>query len=1167
MYKKLQRQIIAALRITLQGILIQTIFASLLIASDSNAQRQRSIEDIYIDINFQNAPLESVLGEISSKSALNFSYEGNNIPLKRKISGQANHESVANILRDISKSAKVKFKRVNGNIFVATLKNEKLAIVQEEFLAEVDISGKITDENGNGLPGASVLEKGTTNGTTSDLDGNYKLKITEGAILTISYVGYVAQEILVGNRNVVDLQMTLDASQLEEIVVTAFGMERDKKALGYAAQELEGDDLSSAREMNVTNFITGKIAGVQVSKTAGGPTGSSSVTIRGNSSLNGNSQPLYVVDGVPIINQPKSAEGGAGLWGGESDYGDGIGDINPEDVLSMNVLKGPAATALYGSRGANGVIIVTTKTGKRRKGIGVEINSNTSIETINQIPNYQNKYAVGWDDANFFGSLVNINGQDYETLPSNLGFSWGPELDGSRTVVDPFVFPGQGPRTLTLTPQPEDNVKGFYQTGITTQNTVALAGGNEKMTGRVSIGNTNYKGTVPNHRFERQTVSARLTSKLTDFLSFDSKVNYVHSEGNQRPALGYNVSNPNFTLTQMGRMVPMDFLNEYYQKTGSPGIWPGVWLNPYYVINELKNRDYRNRVIGYLSATLNLKDWLTLTGKIGIDFYTENRERDYPVGSQTWDYPNGGLNRDLSHNSELNASIILSASKELSSNFSINGSLGANLLKQRRDRMYLNGVGLNAPGVYNISNAQSISPEQFLFQKEMQSVFFTGQLGYMNFLFLDVTGRNDWSSALGSNNISFFYPSISTSFVFTEALEMDSEILSFGKVRASWAQVGNDSDPYLTKIGYELFTQGINGQGFVNTSGRVPLLDLKNELTESWEIGADIRFFKNRLAIDATYYRAFTTDQIIPANISTASGYESVVINAGRIDNKGFEAVVTVNPLKTSGGFSWDVSFNYARNRNTVVELAEGIDSYQLNAQYLFPNGIYATVGRPFGDIVGLDTKRAPDGQYVVAPNGRYATESETSILGNIQPDWIGGLNNTISFKGFKLNVLLDFVQGGDLFSNTKHEMTSRGTGKWTEFGRGRALPGVVEVFDTDGTTVVGYEPNTNVVTGQDYWLRRARGQGNWFVLDASYVALREVMLSYRLQSSLLNKTPFTSAIFTLVGRNLMYIEEHMEDMGISPESAPNTNSTYSGVEMFSMPTTRTFGLNVKLSF
>lgn len=1162
------RKTMRIMRLSLFFLLISTAMS---FSASSYSQSKK------LTLNLNNATVKEILKAVEEQSEFLFFYQEKHLDLNRKASVQVHDKGVEAMLKQLFAGTDNIYV-INGRQIVIgkaprkelekllpSLKDDILSVIEQP--QQKEIKGKVTDDNGEPMVGVNIVVTGTTIGTISDMEGNYTIGVPLTAeTLTYSFIGMVPQTVAIGNSTVINISLEASSESLDEVVITALGIERQVKAIGFAAQEIGGDDLTAARDVNISSFLTGKIAGVQVSRTAGGPTGSTNVTIRGNSSLTGNSQPLYVVDGVPIINLPKSV---GGLYDGETDYGDGIGDINPEDVLSMTVLKGPNASSLYGSRGANGVILITTKMGKQRKGIGVEVNSNVSIETINQIPRRQNKYGPGWDDANLNGQIVQINGKDYETMPFNLNFSWGPPLNGTRTVADPYLLPGESPRPLTLTPQPIDNVRDFYNTGVTTQNTVALSGGNDKTSGRVSFGNTTYKGIVPNHKVEKQSISARLTSQMTDFLSFDAKVNYIHDEGDQRPTLGYSVSNPNYVLAYMGRTVPMGFLKDYYEMTGTSGQFPGLWgINPYYIINELKNSDYRDRMLGYISATLNFTEWLSLMGRAGVDFYTEYHEKSWPIGSLTWDYPNGGILSDLMHNKDFNADAILSANKEMSGNFSISASLGASLLKQHRDQMQIIGKDLRAEGVYHISNANIITPYQSLYEKEMQSVYFIGQLSYKNYLFLDITGRNDWSSALGINDISYFYPSVGTSFVFSEALGMNDRILSFGKVRLSWAQVGNDSEPYLTKSGYNLYPDGINGQGFISTPGTVPLIDLKNELTESWEIGADLRFFKNRLSIDATYYNGHTTNQIIPARISTASGYESIIINAGRIDNKGFEAILTANPVKTANGFRWDLNFNYSRNKNTVVELAEGIDSYILNDGFIGPNlSINATVGHPFGEIIGLDTKKAPDGQYIVAENGRYVNADETSVLGNIQPDWIGGLNNTFSYKNLSMNVLIDFVQGGNLFSNTKHEMTARGTGKWTEVGReGGVLPGVVEVKDGDGN-VTGYEPNTTPVTGQDYWLRRARGQGNWFVLDASYIMLREVMLNYRFHASVLNKTPFENLTLSLYGRNLFYFEEHMEDMGISPESAPNTNATFAGYETFSTPSTRTFGLNVKLSF
>ena len=431
-------------------------------------------------------------------------------------------------------------------------------------------------------------------------------------------------------------------------------------------------------------------------------------------------------------------------------------------------------------------------------------------------------------------------------------------------------------------------------------------------------------------------------------------------------------------------------------------------------------------------------------------------------------------------------------------------------------------------------------------------------------------------SALGKDNYSFFYPSVSTSFVFTDAFGISSDIFTFGKVRASWAQVGNDSDPYLTQSGYNSYTTSFNGHSYASMSNQIPLFNLKNELTSSWEVGGDIRFFQNRIGLDVTYYNGKTTNQILPVTIANASGYSRVVINAGEIENKGLELVLNANPFKTSSGFRWDLAFNYSKNQSMVVELAPGIETYTIASNY--PNNIEARPGEAYGNIVGYAFKRAPDGQRIVGPGGSYQRESQKSVLGNITPDWIGGLNNTFSFKGLSMNILIDFVQGGELSSSTKYQMCAKGSGKFTEEGRrpqdtddqGNQLPyvgvldGVVEVLDGEGN-VTGYEKNTKAVDGQTYWAARAwGGPTEEFVLDGSYIMLREVVLSYEFK---LKTSSVTGIRLSLIGRNLWYIEEHMQGMGISPESAPNTSAGYAGIESLSMPTTRTYGLNVKFTF
>ncbi len=1161
-------------KLVFYGTVIQFFMLSFLWADDINAQR-KSIDDIYINIQLKNSSIKHALKVIEKETGLYFAYSDSAIDKDVKINYSSENASLRDVLKYISKNSNLHFKRVNETINISKKhSDEEVTEVLTVEAQEREVTGQVRNsDDGQGLPGVNVILKGTSQGTVTDLDGNFKFNVPDqNAVLVISYVGYVTQEIAVGNQSIINVVLVPDVTSLSEVVVTAFGIEREKKALGYSAQELEGEELTAAREVNVANYLTGKVAGVQVSNPSSGTGGSTTVTIRGNSSLTGNNQPLYVVDGIPIVNLGHSS---GGLWG-DNDYGDGIGNINPEDVESISVLKGPNASSLYGSRGANGVILITTKSGKGRKGIGVEFNSTTSIETLNQVPKTQNKYATGYEGTNLYGSLVEIDGTYYETMPTWHGDSWGPPLDGRRTVVDPFIYPGEDPRTLVLLPQDPNNVREFWETGVIANNLISFTGGTEKTSARLSIGNTYTKGITPNHSGNRNTINLRTTSKLTDRLSFDGKINYTYTAFKNRPNLGSSMDNLVYPLAIMGRYVPLDFLKEYYETTGDWGRWPGIRYNPYYVVNELKNHDERSRIIGYVSLKYDFTDWLSLQVRSGLDWYSDERQKIWPVGARGGSNRKGRLIEDMYKVSESNTDFLLTANGKLSNSFSGYLTFGGNLLKQYSNRMSWDARDFKAAGVYHISNAKDIRPSNYLWEKEMQSLYFMGQLAFKNYLFLDITGRNDWSSALGAGNYSYFYPSVSLSWVFTDGFEISSDFLTFGKLRASWAQVGNDSAPYMTKSGYTSYTTSYNGQGYASMSSTIPAFDLKNELTESWELGLDIRFFQNRLGFDLTYYNGNTKNQILPIQISNSSGYQRVVVNAGEIKNSGFEMTLDASIFRTKSGFNWDLVFNYAKNNSEVVELAPGIETYLLVDNY--PNDIEARPGEAFGNIIGYKYKRSPDGQRIVGSGGNYSRESEKSILGNITPDWIGGLNNRLSFKDIFLSFLIDFVQGGELSSSTKYQMTAKGTGLFTEEGRrprdtddqGNQLPyvgvldGVVEVLDGEGN-VVGYEKNTQAVDGQTYWATRAWSEiGEEFVLDASYIMFRELMLGYNFKFS---STTIRGMRIALVGRNLFYLEEHMENMGISPESAPNTSAGASGIETLSMPTTRTFGININLTF
>jgi TonB-linked SusC/RagA family outer membrane protein len=1069
-------------------------------------------------------------------------------------------------------------------IFLFTL-TLLLVLTGNSFAQTRTITGTVTDaSDGSPLPGVTVIVSGRTGiGTVTDMNGRYSLNVPEGSqALEFSFVGMQSRTMPLGTANVINVAMEMSTEFIEELVVTALGLTREARTVGYAAQRMGEAELSGSREVNVSHMLKGRMAGVQVGQTAGGVGGSSSVTIRGFSSISGDNQPLYVVDGVPITNLGHSS---GGLWG-EVDYGDGIGSLNSEDIANVTVLKGPNASALYGSRGSNGVILITTKSGGARQGLGVEFNTNTSVDIINMVPTFQNEYGTGYEGTNLYGAMREIpagSGNFYETMDAWHGDHWGPPLDGRRIIVNPWRMPGEELSTIPLTAQPADNIRNFFDNGLTTTNTLAFTGGGETSNARLSLSNMSARGIMPGHQIGRQTVNLRTFTRASDLLSFDAQINYIHETGEQRPGMGMGIDhNVVRDLHTFGRYVPLDFLKRYYEETGTYGAWPGVLYNPYYQLGEIKNNDSRDRIIGRLSTNLQFNNWLSLLGRIGTDFYSEDRLRTYPVGARGADQNRGRLIESDRNVKDLNADLILNAGGELSPIFSANGSVGLSYLNQTRDYVTVEGRNFYAPGVYHISNVADVRPSRFFSEKEMQSVFFTGQLGYRNFLFLDVTGRNDWSSALGRDNYSFFYPSVSGSLIFTDAFDfIPRNILPFGKIRASWAQVGNDSDPYLTRAGFTVQTVTYAGQPRASGYSRIPLFDLKNELTESWEVGLDLRFIENRIGLDITYYDAKTSNQIIPVSISNASGFSTVVINAGEIANSGLEATLNLVPVRINGGLNWDINANFAANRSQVVELAPGVETYTLT-DGVAGGTVEARPGEPFGSIIGYAYKRAPDGQKIVTPGGAYARESTLSILGNIMPDWIAGVNNTLSYRGFSANVLVDMVMGKDMYSSTKYQMTAKGTGQWTTWGRRPqdtddegnqlpyvgVLPGVVEVFDEVTGELTGYAPNERAVDGQTLWASRAwSGIAEEFVVDASYIMLREVMLSYRVNPSLLRNLRIEGLTLSLVGRNLWYIKEHMQGMGVSPETAPNTSAGYSGIDAHSLPTTRTFGLNVKVNF
>lgn len=1111
-----------------------------------------------ITFSGRNVPLEKIFSVIEAQTGYVVFYNYTALRDAGNVTVKAHRTPLAEFLKNCFSSLPYQFS-IEGKTILITRKAGADSSPREmdAMPPPVQVTGSVKDESGKPLQGATVSVKGTAIATTTDGAGNFSISVEEGAVIVFSFTSYISQEVKVrqGQPQIV-IVLQPELKSFEEVVVTAFGIKKEKRSVGYTQQSIDGSSLTQAREGNVLNALKGRLAGVHINRSSGGPSGSSYIAIRGNSSLSQRDQPLFIVDGMPINNdnlgQVRSAFGGR-------DYGDGVKDINPDDIESITVLKGPNAAALYGSRGANGVVLITTKK-SAKKGLGISFNSNATFERIAQFPTFQNKWAGGYDDTyeGYWLDSTDVGGNRYQVQPDWIEDQWGGPLDGRLAVIQ--MMPDLGP--VPMSPQPEDNLRKFYRTGTTYTNTVALSAGRENAHMRLSLSNLSNRGIIPNNSFNRQTINLITGAAITDRFSVEAKATYVRETNKNRPYIGTDFLNINRNFTRIARHIDLNWLKDYKNQDGSMRNWVfnGAIMNPFWVLNEVGGDDQRDRLIGYVSLQYQFTNWLNLRVRASNDGYTDVRNEF--VGKGTLAGYNTGLVKNFQYRvNELNADAILTASGKLSDAFTGSVLVGGNLYKTKTTITGIQGGNLNYDDLYDISNAQIVTPTYFLGRKEVQSAFFNGELAYKNHLFLNITGRNDWSSALGEP--SFFYPSVSLSHVLTDALNIRSRFLSYAKLRLSYAQAGNDGAIYQTKTGYSIFpiTAGFNGQQFAEINQTLTNSKLKNELKTSYEAGADIRLFNNRIGVDFTYYDASTTNQIIPIPISAASGFTTQVINAGEIRNNGIEIFLNAIPVQLKS-FRWATTVNFSRNRSKVVSLTEGITNLVL----LSSSGISieARPGNAFGNIVGFPYLYSPEGRKVVEEGG-YVRAAAREVLGNIQPDWLAGVTNTFSFKGFSLSALIDVRKGGQIYSVTKYDQTASGTGKFTE-NRGNLIADGV-IWDAGQEK---YIENTEPAFAQNYYAYRAWGQIHQeFVVDAEYVALRQATLSYDFNADALKRTPFKTASLSVVGRNLFYLyrDPQFKLMGISPEAAFAPTAAAQGYEAFTMPATRSIGINLALGF
>ncbi len=1044
----------------------------------------------------------------------------------------------------------------------------------------------IDDETQEALIGAGVVEKGTDNGTTTDLEGKFSLNIsTENPTLIFSYVGYVSQEIKISDHSDLMIKLKQGSSVLNEVVVTALNLKRETKALGYAVQKLESEEIATVKSPNFVDNLTGKIAGVNISRGATGVGSSSKITIRGEASFT-NNNPLFVVDGTPIDNSTiinSTNEAAAGFQ--EVDFGNRGMEINPDDIESVTVLKGPNAAALYGARASNGVIIITTKKGKENNGLGISFNSSTFLEKPFRLPRFQNKYGQG--NSGQFEFVDGLGGGTND----NITYSWGPVLDQGLNIAQfdsPVAFNGGTVRGgdvavhggAEINPSPfishPDNLKNFYRTGITTINNISLSSGYEKGNYRFSLSDLRSQSPIPGVNLERNTISGNWIFNPIKKLNITSSIHYMNSRSDNRPSGGYGSENINYSLVAWGpRSMDIQNLKDYWQ----PGLEEiqqfsfnyTFFDNPYFILLENRNSFNRDRILGNISATYHFTDQLSLNVMTGMDYSDELRKlrRHYSTNR----FKNGAYAEQDVFFREINTSFLLNYNKGFG-NFNFDFSIGGNRMNQETNSQQTEALALAQPGIFNFSNAAiPLNVNQFEAKKRINSLYALAKLNFKDIVYLDITGRNDWSSALATptstENTSFFYSSISTGIIISNMTDLP-EWISFAKIRGGWAQVGNDTDPFQTT---GAFVAGIpfNSQPTFTTQNEIANAGLLPEKTTSLELGTDLRFLDDRLKLDITYYNALTKNQIISLPVPISSGYTSQIINGGAVRSKGWEIMLGATPV-LNNNFQWNTFWNFSRNISTVEELPEGAEKITLAYSRVYDNEnqtvwFQVEEGGKIGDMYGTGYLKNENGDFVIDDNGKYIVDNTLKKLGNYNSDFTLGINNEFNYKNWNFNFLLDWRQGGEIISRTLSLAAVGGQLIETEDRPedGIIAEGVVNVGTSDNPI---WEQNTTAISAESYYRQfydRNHEENN--VYDATYLKLRQLSLGYTFRPK--NEKGFFQKGRTLkiafIGRNLWAWSKipHFD-----PEQlAIQGNRFISGVEDMSYPTSRSFGIQLGYDF
>lgn len=1106
--------------------------------SSETPDETKTIDEVEVSIELKNETLLNAFKKIEELSPFHFMYRKEDVKDIVNLNTSANKQSVRSFLDNILSNTTINYRQLNERILIIK-ENKKSNLFEIEtiqpikfsFPQQLVVSGRITTQEGVGLPGVNVVAKETTVGTVSDVDGNYRITVPENAeVLVFSSIGYITEEVNIGNQDVINVTMIADIRSLSEVVVTAFGLERDKKSLTYATQEVPTQQISQARELNVINSLQGRVAGLSINTSGAGVGAEARVVLRGNRSISGDNQPLYVIDGVPTLGSPQ--------------------DLSPDMISSINILKGPNAAALYGSAAQNGAIIIETKRGRKGE-VQISLNNTYMVQEPNIPIKFQNEYAQG------------ISG----TYDNQSEEAWGPRMDGQ--MVDHWSLDPESPSQYALTPQP-NNKRDVFQNGYNLASNVIASMGGEKMQSVFAYTFTKAEGIVPNNELLRHNISVRLNNQITDRLRLDTKLSYMQQNLSNEITQGPSNFNPIMQIYRMPPNIHTEHARNYEYRDAAGLNQQNFWnpsttigANPYWTMNRNLDETQRTRAILMTSLFYDFTDELSFMARISYDAANATGEERFYNGTFTR-APLGRYNVSKNEASLFNGEFLVTYTKDISENLNINANFGGSTRMIRNNSLFAGtGTALLVPNFFTISNTimptANFNPGS---NRDLQSLYAFGQIAWKNSIFLDLTGRNDWSSTLPAENRSYFYPSVGLSAVVSDLITLPKSFTLI-KLRGSWAQVGNDAPPFmLNRAAY--FNAGGN-HGFLRLSNVLPNPNLLPERTESTELGLDVRFFNNRLGLDLTAYKTNTLNQLFTIALPVGSGAASYFTNGGNVQNKGLEALLSVTPV-AKGNLTWDMNFNFNINRNLVLEISDERPSVVVGSDPYIREFVVEQ-GRPYGEIYGRGWERDDQGRVIIGSDGMPMIAPRVKIA-NFNPNWQGGFSNNISYRNFIASFLIEHRQGGTLVSMTNAILDADGLTERTLQGRDGGLIFGENIFSDETAVLEDGAPNNIPIDAQTFW-RGIGGRnapvGEAFVEDATNTRLREFTLGYNLPGSILSGLGISNVRFSLVGRNLFFLYRASE--GLEPDFLVGTGPSSEGYQAFVPPTTRSYGVNLRIDF